>query len=113
MADIGQNTLRLSDSVQTLVEDALIAGNKVKLYALGPTTHASMLQNAFQGSAIKVQTILNPNLVSHHDTQERIGKIAVVGMSGRFPGCETIESFWDELCKGTDFHEPVRICSQK
>lgn len=112
IADIGQNMLRLSESVESLVQDVMKTGNNVDLYSIGPTTHASMLQNAFQNSAIDVRTMTHSNPASSHQA-EKLGKVAVIGMSGRFPGSETIETFWEELCKGTDFHEKVRNLFEK
>lgn len=35
-------------------------------------------------------------------------KIAIVGMSGRFPGGADVEKFWDILQKGFDMHKEVR-----
>jgi acyl transferase domain-containing protein len=34
-------------------------------------------------------------------------KIAIVGMSGRFPGATTLSELWDVLIKGLDVHKPV------
>lgn len=31
-------------------------------------------------------------------------KIAIVGMSGRFPGGANLDAFWDSLEKGLDLH---------
>lgn len=34
-------------------------------------------------------------------------KLAIVGMSGRFPGAKDNETFWDVLYQGLDMHKPV------
>ncbi|KAI5927308.1 beta-ketoacyl synthase [Camillea tinctor] len=34
-------------------------------------------------------------------------KLAIVGMSGRFPGAQDNDAFWDLLYKGLDVHKPV------
>ncbi|KAF7158913.1 hypothetical protein CNMCM5623_004092 [Aspergillus felis] len=34
-------------------------------------------------------------------------KLAIVGMSGRFPGANDIDAFWDLLYQGLDVHKPV------
>ncbi|KAI1506778.1 ketoacyl-synt-domain-containing protein, partial [Biscogniauxia marginata] len=34
-------------------------------------------------------------------------KLAIVGMSGRFPGAQDNEAFWDLLYQGLDVHKPV------
>lgn len=43
-----------------------------------------------------------PNSAKHSDS-----KIAIIGMSGRFPESADIESFWDLLYQGLDVHRPV------
>ncbi|KAH8585531.1 hypothetical protein B0O99DRAFT_154018 [Bisporella sp. PMI_857] len=35
------------------------------------------------------------------------GKLAIIGMSGRFPGANDNDSYWDILFKGLDVHKPV------
>lgn len=34
-------------------------------------------------------------------------KLAIIGMSGRFPGAQDSEAFWDLLRRGLDVHKPV------
>ena len=34
-------------------------------------------------------------------------KLAIVGMSGRFPGAQDVEAFWDLLYQGLDVHKPA------
>ncbi|WP_397321395.1 SDR family oxidoreductase [Nostoc sp. UCD120] len=36
------------------------------------------------------------------ETHESIGKIAIIGMAGRFPGAENIEQFWQNLKDGVE-----------
>ena len=40
---------------------------------------------------------------------QRNSKIAIVGMSGRFPGASDVHEFWQMLQKGRDMHKKVRI----
>lgn len=35
--------------------------------------------------------------------------VAIIGMSGRFPGADDLESFWGVLKDGHDVHEKVRM----
>lgn len=39
----------------------------------------------------------------------KMPKLAIVGMSGRFPGAEDNEAFWDLLYQGLDVHKPVPL----
>ena len=43
--------------------------------------------------------------VSH--SSHRKSKLAIIGMSGRFPGAKDNEAFWDLLYQGLDVHKPV------
>lgn len=37
----------------------------------------------------------------------KTAKLAIIGMSGRFPGANSTEAFWDLLYQGLDVHKPV------
>ena len=105
--DIAQNTLRLTDTVSTIVSDLRRIGD-VDLVVLGPTAHTSLVQGALREKYINVNTISEPEPpVSAHDLRGGSDLIAIVGMSGRFPGSDNVYDFWDTLQKGRDFHKKV------
>ena len=41
------------------------------------------------------------------DSSHGKSKLAIIGMSGRFPGAKDNEAFWDLLYQGLDVHKPV------
>jgi 3-oxoacyl-(acyl-carrier-protein) synthase len=43
---------------------------------------------------------------SSRDAPEK-QKLAIIGMSGRFPGAKDVEAFWDLLYQGLDVHKPA------
>ena len=103
--DVAQNTLRLTDTVQTIVSDLRRIGD-VDLVVLGPTAHTSLVQGALREKYINVNLISEPEApVATQDLRGGSDLIAIVGMSGRFPGSDNIYDFWDTLQKGKDFHE--------
>ena len=103
--DIAQNTLRLTDTVQTIVSDLRKIGD-VELVVLGPTAHTSLVQSALRENYINVNLVSELEApVSSQDLRGGSNLIAVVGMSGRFPGSENVYEFWETLKKGTDFAE--------
>ena len=105
--DVAQNTLRLTDTVQTIVSDLRKVGD-VDLVVLGPTAHTSLVQGALREKYINVNLISEPEApLSSHDLRGGSDLIAIVGMSGRFPGSENIYEFWETLQKGTDFSQKV------
>ncbi|ETX03433.1 MAG: hypothetical protein ETSY1_00050 [Candidatus Entotheonella factor] len=40
--------------------------------------------------------------MSHEENLENLHHIAIIGMTGRFPGASTVERFWDNLCQGVE-----------
>ena len=46
---------------------------------------------------------------SSPEDQETDDAIAIVGMSGRFPGAESVDELWQVLSKGIDMHKEVKI----
>ncbi|HEU4963754.1 MAG TPA: beta-ketoacyl synthase N-terminal-like domain-containing protein [Bacilli bacterium] len=40
-------------------------------------------------------------------TSDRQNDIAIIGMSGRFPGAATVEAFWKNLCQGVESITPL------
>ena len=103
--DISQNTLRLTDTVQTIVSDLQKLG-EVDLVVLGPTAHTSLVQGALREKYINVHLISDPEPpVSAHDLRGGSDLVAIVGMSGRFPGGDNLRDFWETLQKGQDLHQ--------
>lgn len=103
--DIAQNVLRLTDSVQTIVSDLQKMGT-VDLVVLGPTAHTSLVQSALREKYINVSLISEPEApVSDHDLRAGSDLVAIVGMSGRFPGGDNVHDFWEALQKGQDLHQ--------
>ena len=102
--DISYNHM---DLVQTFQKAASgFRGVKdVDLMVIGPTAHASSVQTALEENGLNVNVTNSiEDLVSHVSKRDGSGLIAVVGMSGRFPGSENIQAFWESLQLGQDFH---------
>ena len=110
LADIGQNTLRLTDTIQELVMK-LRGHDDIDLLVVGPTAHTTMVQEAIQSAKMNVNIIRQAETMTPaHSTREGSDLIAIVGMSGRFPGGgESLSHFWNMLLEGRDVHETVRV----
>jgi hypothetical protein len=93
-----------------LLENArIVVGDDVSEFiSVGPlgTSVSGTLQNAFPRAIIR-ETLAHASStkpgVSHQD-------IAIVGMSGRFPGAEDLEGLWKVLEDGLDLHRMVSYC---
>ena len=102
--DVSQNQMDLVQTFRNAVS-GFKGGRNVHLMVIGPTAHASSVQAALEERNLDV-SLSNPteDLVSHISTRDGSGLIAVVGMSGRFPGSESIQAFWKSLQLGQDLH---------
>ncbi len=47
--------------------------------------------------------------MSEHETQDLSNALAIVGMSGRFPGAATVEEFWRNQLEGTESVSQFRV----
>lgn len=85
-----------------------LCNQEIAFTAVGPTNAAGSFYKALKAASIKVVDIRaeNPILIAH-PTREEPGDIAIVGMSGRFPGSESLEDFWRDLEAGRDHVQQV------
>jgi acyl transferase domain-containing protein/acyl carrier protein len=69
-----------------------------------PTVHA-LARRLSPGTEQTAETTRKLNLVHKKATRQRQHRgtdIAIIGMSGRFPGARTIQQFWDNLVNGVE-----------
>ena len=107
--EIAHKVLRLSNTIEGCVS-LLDHNREVKLTVIGPTAHTPMVQRLLQANRI-------PCHMNHHSPKRNgpsqdplrggSDSIAVVGMSGRFPGSETTEGFWENLLAGKNMIREV------
>ncbi|MCJ1478063.1 hypothetical protein MMC13_006738 [Lambiella insularis] len=83
-----------------------------RVVPIGPTNASATVLSALQ-TRTKIKTSLldwqlGQSPPGRHGTASlRNSKIAIVGMSGRFPGGSDVEGLWDVLMKGLDMHKEV------
>lgn len=70
--------------------------------------HTALKQTSLSGLLAPTPTPTHASL-SDNSTSSRYGKskLAIVGMSGRYPGAKNNEAFWDVLYQGLDVHKPA------
>ena len=111
--DITQNTLCLASTVQAVALN-LTSKEKVTMTVCGPTSHVSLVMRGIESQNIKVKLVECPEVVpTGRSLREGSHAVAIVGMSGRFPGSENIHQFWDVLQDGKELHQKVRRCRVK
>lgn len=107
--DIMHNVLRMTDMMKQVVLD-MRGCDQVDLFVAGPTGFTSLVQDALQVGKISTNTVQDASIVPHVDgKREGSELVAIVGISGRFPGGENLQQFWNTLAQGCDLHEEVRL----
>ena len=110
VGDILVRPLSFDNVVATVVSKARDScGKKCKITSIGPSSALASL-----ASSLRAETELEVSVgeqfgstKSTYDRRSRSQKIAVVGMSGRFPNADDIESLWSLLEQGLDVHRRV------
>ena len=124
--DILQHPLYWNKVLQGLVTD-VGATSEVMVIDLGPTNVSKSVRRAFDTVDIKVVDDDPAVLPPHQNLRSGSGDVAIVGMSCRTPGAETLEEFWEVLERGRDlctkvsfpsaqastFTPPLLPCDQK
>ncbi|KAI9876882.1 MAG: hypothetical protein M1830_005404, partial [Pleopsidium flavum] len=103
--DILQEPLNWTKVIHAVTSS--LSQGQARLTAVGPTNVTKSLYHALTTAGIKVAETgeLQPSPATQ--IREGSGAIAIVGMSGRFPGGETLEEFWKVLEDGLDLHKKV------
>ncbi|RYP44080.1 hypothetical protein DL768_009425 [Monosporascus sp. mg162] len=110
LADTAHFCLRLTDTAQGVLNEIAQNEDQVVLIPVGPLGHTPEFQKALQkaGKLVELRDLPDAQRGSHAESENgRRGDIAIVGMSGRFPGSETIEEFWKSLMDQKDFTTKV------
>ena len=110
--DISKIVMYLDKTVQSILLEFQTAED-VQLTIVEPTNLASLLENALRGAGKRLGVIreAQPPLRIH---QSRGGSdlIAIIGTSGRFPGSDTVQAFWETLQEGRDLHDNQLISAK-
>ncbi|KAE9372741.1 putative polyketide synthase [Stipitochalara longipes BDJ] len=106
--DITQNTLYLTNTVKAIVAN-LPYKDKVTLTVVGPTSHMSLVVREIESQNIKVDLIDQAEILPADCNVFRggSGSVAIVGMSGRFPGGENVNELWNVLQSGKDVYQQI------
>lgn len=105
MWDITQHTLQLGKTVEAVAN--LLGKGQVEVTIVGPTSHTSLVTRLLEN--VGVQPVVQDFAVASTQTSYRGGSndVAIVGMSGRFPGSESLEDFWTVIQKAQDLHKEI------
>lgn len=114
LEDVASRPLLLSDTLQGVIAALGDGHEEIRLLPIGPLGHTNMVQRTLQRAGLPVNVCRLPrrNQVPYRSLgMPDIGageNIAIVGMSGRFPGSESVGEFWQSLLDQKNFH--TRVC---
>lgn len=107
----------LDDILQLPIDWSLILENltsfskdmDVTLSAIGPTNAISSIERALRPILVRniAGTTSNDQVFHLFEHRRASEDIAIVGLSGRFPGAESLNEFWQVLENGLDLHKEV------
>lgn len=106
ITDIAHNVLYLSGTTEESIS-GLVGNGKVRLTVAGPTGHLPAVQRALKDKGIEFELNQHRELRIADNARGGSDLVAIVGMSGRFPGSETIEGFWEDLLAGKNHIKKV------
>lgn len=109
--DVAQKTLHLSRAIDATIQH--LGARPTRLVVAGYTNHLPYLQKVLQDKGIEftVPPHRRPDSSSSNQGREGSDLIAVVGMSGRFPGSGDVNAYWEGLLEGKRYVQEVIIPS--
>ncbi|KAI0970338.1 putative polyketide synthase [Xylaria arbuscula] len=97
--DIAHNVLRAGETIEAFVS-GLNSKKSFNLFVVGPTGHQQALEQTLKNNNIRYSPAKEATSVQVNETRGGSDLIAIVGMSGRFPGSNDVEEFWESLQEG-------------
>ena len=106
LMDIFQCPLNLTRLFKT-TGSVLDKSKQTSLLIPGATSYQPLLRRALQAQRFSVT--LNTNAPTQPTSEMRGGSesVAIVGMSGRFPGSDSVDGLWETIMAREEFHRKV------
>lgn len=103
---------KVTDSCTTILKSVNDRSSK-KLLPISTSATQSLLNSLKKESVSNIDVdgsvadITSPGPDNNHTGRAELSKIAIIGMSGRFPDSDSPQDFWNLLYKGLDVHRKV------
>lgn len=111
--DIGTRPLLLRQGLQAL-EGLLGPVKAVNLNVMGPTSHLSVVSGYLEECGRTVTVTHKPTSgLQEVNEPDYSGRIAIVGMSGRYPASDDLNEFWNIIAEGKIVHGEVSGAEQE
>lgn len=89
------------------LKSSLGSSNDLDIKAMGPSSHLSYLASALKAPGRHVAIRPEMSEEPQAGASPYSGRIAVVGMAGRGPGCEDLDELWNIILGAQDLHEEI------
>ncbi|KAK7990731.1 polyketide synthase [Apiospora arundinis] len=109
IADIAQLPLYLEDTIKN-VASSLQGKANARLLTVGPTHSVALVQRELQRVVPTVnitKITIDDDVPSSEGYSRGSDRVAIVGMSGRFPDSESTSELWDLLLSGRSAHQRI------
>jgi hypothetical protein len=107
--DIAQNAIYVEKTIAQALEPHV--GRSVRVSVMGKTQYLLYLEKAFSKLHMKYKIMRNETRTGFHG-RSGSGAVAIVGMSGRFPGSESVDELWNGLMAGKEYVSKVSTCHE-
>ena len=101
--DIFQNSTN-PDRMFEVGASFLDKSKEISLFMLGSTTYLILLRRMLHSQCFKVTLKTNPPTLQNSEIRGGSGSVAIVGMSGRFPGSDSVEELWESIMRRDELH---------
>ena len=104
---IVDDILRLPLHIKTTIDSSLstLSTDQIILHVLGPASSDFLVRQELRNAMIAVTDHSEAARKPFSQTDTPSEAIAIVGMSGRFPGSQNLKEFWQVLEQGKDLHK--------
>ncbi|PHH81287.1 hypothetical protein CDD82_1118 [Ophiocordyceps australis] len=104
--DVAQRTLKLSASIDAALDNIQV--RKLRAVLPGYTAHDVSLLKALKKRGIEYTVMAHGSKPAARSSgRQGSGRVAIVGMSGKFPGSGDVETFWENLMEGKRYIEEI------
>lgn len=105
--DILDRRLELTGTMDAAATSVPVGG-EASILSIGASAALASFQKSLERRGAAVSIIDSVDLKPEHGVRGGSGKVAVVGVGGRFPGPDpSVTAFWQALLDGKEFHQRV------
>lgn len=106
MLDIFQNSTNPSRLFE-VGGSYLQKGKELSLYMLGATSYLVLLRRSLHAQGFEVALKTNAPILQASELRGGSGSVAIIGMSGQFPGASSVDEMWELLMQREELHKKV------